>query len=155
MKLFILIIGLLFNSLANAEIYEVIDESGRKIFTDIPPLNKPDAKPVSIKPHTGNTWQNDPLQEQNDRYFNELDEKEQELEAAEERATAEKDEAKQKAAEAIIAAEEALEEAKTMKAGDYFPNQNNGIRYTPEYLERVKDAEEALEKARETEKQYQ
>ena len=77
MKLFLVLFALFFSTLASAEIYEVIDESGRKIYTDKPPLNDPDAKPVTINPHTGNTWQSDSLQEENDLYFKEAEEEEQ------------------------------------------------------------------------------
>jgi hypothetical protein len=154
MKLFILMFCIFFSTLASAEIYEIIDGNGHKMYTDKPPLNEPEAKPVSVAPETGNSWENDSLQEQNNQYYDELQQKQQVQEEEQQRQIIEENHEQQNTIDAVIAAEKAFEEAKEVQAGDYFPNKNGGMIHTQEYLDRVKSAEEALNRARESASQY-
>jgi hypothetical protein len=134
---------------AYAEIYEILDENGRKTYTDKPPLNQPDAKPVIASPKASNSWKTNTTQEENDQYYDQL---KQEIENNEAQKAAEaqaNNYNKQQAADNLKKAEQDLNDARTVKSGDYYHNKsNNGLIYTQEYRSRIKEAEEALEKAK-------
>ncbi len=155
MNLIILLGSLFFSSFVSADIYEIIDANGHKTYTDKPPLNKPDAMPLSLKPETGNSWSNDSIQEGNEEYYEELNAEEELTNNAEATKTEETNAQQEKAVISVEEAEIALEEAKEIKAGDYLPNLNQGIHNTQEYQDRVNKAEEALNKAKEDEAKYQ
>jgi phosphatidate phosphatase PAH1 len=148
MKKFTLLILLCLNYTAFADVYEVIDKNGRKTYTDKPPLNQPDSKPVRVAPNTGNTWSTDSTTSSNTAYFDELKRKQNE------QATLKQTETDKKSAEdtadktTIESAEKALQNAREVKAGDFYRNREGGIHYTQDYLNRVRAAEEQLQRAK-------
>jgi hypothetical protein len=148
MKPFILFFSLLFSAIASAEIFEIIDKDGHKSYTDKPPLNHPDAKPKSIAPHTGNSWKTDAVHQSNDQFFDELKQEQQAEADAQEQLKAEKIAEQQKLQDDVSAAEEALKNAKAVTAGDYYPGKEHGMHYNEEYRNRVKNAEDELERAK-------
>lgn len=152
MKLLTFFFTLLFLTLqCHAEIYEIIDKNGRKTFTDKPPANQPGAQPIKAKNNTNNTWQNNNVQQQNQKFFNELKAKQDTTEAA-----TKADEDYQAALQEqkqinIKAAEKGLQQAQEVKAGDFLNNKKGGMHYTPQYHNRVNQAKGALEQAKTTE----
>lgn len=149
MKPFLLISGLLFSIITHAEIYELIDKDGRKTYTDKPPINETDAKPVTTSAKTSNTWQKDAEQEASDSYF---DEEEQRREAEiniQNDLEGRIEKAKERLAKDVEQAEKDLESAREITAGDYYPNKKEGMIYTQQYRERVKAAEDNLERYKE------
>lgn len=149
MKTPIAIFALLLSAAANADIYEIIDENGRKTYTDKPPHDQPDARPISSSAKSANQWVSDGMQEQNDQYFIELKNKQAEQESIAAELAAQQEEAERLQQQSIKNAEDALDAAKEIKAGDYYSNPNQkGLRYTQEYRDRVQAAEAELEQAR-------
>jgi len=149
MKTFTVVVLLVFFALpVHAEIYEIIDANGRKTYTDKPPVDQKDAKPISVKPNTSNSWKTDNIQQDNDRFFSDL-KSEQDHEAAmakqhaQEQATAQQEQSNN-----IEAAEHALEEAKKVRAGDFYNNKEGGMHYNETYLNRVRDAQRRVEEAK-------
>lgn len=149
MKLLILMMCLSLSSFASAEIYEIIDKDGHKTYTDVPPPDNPEAKPVTVAPHTENSWQSDSLQQENDIYYADQEKQERVTEEIQKRLEAENNAATAKLDDAVMASEKALEDAQVVRPGDFLPNKKKGMHYSQEYLDRVKEAEEALKKARE------
>jgi hypothetical protein len=148
MKKSLMLLGVILSVCVYADIYEIIDKNGHKTYTDKPPSDQTDLKPIKVAPETSNSWQNGNAQEQNDQFFDELKKQQDEEKAAADELSRQEEERQQKAEDAVAEAEAELERARELKAGDYFPNKQKGMHYTPEYINRVKNAEKALEKAK-------
>lgn len=130
---------------AFGEIYKVTDEDGNTRYTNIEPKTKgKEATKVDLK-NTNISEEGKHLPGSDDTIFEELREEREAKEAAQR----EKQDEKQAAYEALQQAKRNLEEAKEVKAGDFFNTRNGGLRYKDSYHRRVEDAERALEAAQE------
>ena len=142
--LLLVIITSLLTANAAAEIYEVVDEHGNKTYTNTPPQGPQKSQPIKIDPVETNVWSGGMKQlEADDDFYNELI-KQQGLDDA---AKMEKKRLWLEAKNNLKTAKEELEAAKVIRPGDYFPNSGGGIRYTQVYKDRVKAAEQRVEKA--------
>ena len=151
-KLFIITFCLGFSLSCWAQAYKYIDENGNTVFTDTPPQNE--AKINSLEAVDISTSQNlienpENQEEVNTHYMQQMgkdqEQKEQQAQA--------RQELQYKARGNLKHAEMTLEEAQVIQAGDFYPNANSaGGRHTPQYTNRIKEAEKNLDKAR---KEYQ
>lgn len=140
----LLLLGLVLNSHAMAEIYEVVDEHGNKTYTNTLPPDPSTINATRLEQNKTNIWQGEENQEQlNEEYFQELTKQEEEKAAAE----AEQKKIRRAAKQRLDEARQAYEEAKVLKQGDYYRNKNGGIREKPEFKQRVEAAKKELDEA--------
>lgn len=127
---------------ALAEIYVITNKDGTKTFTDTPPANSADGS--TVQPNTTNVWEKGENQQQ-------LNEEYQAETAREQAQQAEVSSAKnnelEEAAERLQRAKDAYEQAQEVQEDDYFRNKKGGIRYKPEYQQRIDAAKQELEDA--------
>lgn len=138
----IIFIGLLLLPLmvqANA-IYQYETEDGQVVFTDQPP-KQVDFKKVTIA--NANQIQIDPaLKARTQSYYADLNTQKKQKRLQKEQSMKEKHLLGDKMTEA----KRALEAAKVIKAGDFYPNKSGGIRYKQDYLKRINQAERNLDR---------
>lgn len=127
-----------------AEIYQITDSKGNKVYTNIAPKSGEKNQQIeAIKIRETNITPSDGI---NDEDFLELQtEVRKEYEANTTRFESER----QAASLAVKQAETELEQAKELKSGDYFNIPGKGMRYKDHYHERVQQAEENLVHAKE------
>ena len=151
MKKSILILLTLISPVALAAIYETTDAEGHKSYSDKPPLNQSDAKTKEVAPMTENTWETNPSQTSDDQFYRGLKARQEQEQKAQKEMADQQEAEQQRQAKAEADAKKALEDAKEVKAGDFYKNPNGeGLRYTQEYRDRVKNAEENLKKAQQS-----
>lgn len=130
-------------AICHADIYRVTDEHGNTTYTNVAPQqNGKQAEAVKLKP-TNVTEEGKHLPGDNETYFEEL--KVQQDSRENEQKQQKRD--RQAAWETLQQAHQNLEQARAVKAGDYFNLKDGGLRYKPEYLERVEAAEKRLQEA--------
>lgn len=116
------------------EIYQITDEHGRKTYTNVAPqqpkgtVQKVKLSNTNIREtHADKPAENDNLEmQQNEDLERRLQQNQRQ------------------AKNAVTQAETALEEARELRAGDYFNIPGKGLRYTEQYHERIKEAEQQL-----------
>ncbi len=149
MKLQLILVAILVATpMVQAEIYKYSDEHGNVVLTDTPPAQNADAESVDIQSLDGNTVNLSTSQHRkNDKYYDQRDQRQAKEEAqnAREANLAQQQQARKGA---VRKAELDLEEAKEIKSGDMMPLPSGGIRYTDQYKQRVKNAEDALMRAK-------
>lgn len=144
----LLILGMSFTASA-AEIYQITDEKGRKVFTNIIPPDGNQAEKVTIS--DTNLSHDASHHDDNDRYYEELAQEEaQHLEISQHLKHDQ-----QQAHDAVKAAEANLAAAKEIRAGDYFNIPGKGLRYTEAYHQRIRDAQMHLDSANDHLRQVQ
>lgn len=141
--LFIIVIALFsLNLPAAAEIYQVTDEKGNKVFTNIEPKQSEGKTIQKVDVKETNTTLGDAIN--NDDYF---EQQQLERQQREER-RAQHEQQQRQARRAVREAEQELEQAKELQSGDYFNIPGKGMRYKDSYHQRVKQAEEKLQQAK-------
>lgn len=152
MKLIYSIIFLLFitGHAFAGEVYKYTDANGKVIYS-----NK---KPNNTEVETLNIQQSNSINTQSknnkakEQFFRQqrADEQRQQYRKAEakKRQQAAQKKAASKTKLSVKQAQKLLEEAKTIQSGDMFPLPNGGSRYSEQYQNRIKEAEQALEEAK-------
>ncbi len=129
---------------ALAEIYVITNKDGTKTFTDTPPANPADGSAVQASPNTTNVWEREANQQQLNEEYQAETAREQ---AQQEEVSSATNNELQEAAEQLQLAKDAYEQAQEVQEDDYFRNNKGGIRYKPEYQQRVDEAKQALDDA--------
>lgn len=127
------------------EIYQITDEHGRKTYTNVAP-QQPKGNVEKVKLRNTNIRESQSLKALED---NPLDAQQ----GTEIHQRLKQD--AQQAQSAVEQAEHALEQARELRAGDYFNIPGKGLRYTEQYHERIKHAEQQLENAQQNYKDIQ
>lgn len=143
-RLTLVFIALFSLNLSAAEIYQVIDENGNKVFTNIEPKSSAGktVQKVELK-QTNTTASSNPIDE--DGYLQQKQQERQEQESQ----LAKFEQQQNEARRAVREAEQDLEQARELQSGDYFNIPGKGMRYKESYYERVKLAEDKLQQAKE------
>jgi hypothetical protein len=137
--------ALLAQAVIGEEIYRTVDEEGNVTFTDTPAADDASAQPVALPP--GPSKESLQESEQRQRKLREAAETSARQREQEKRAS----QVRIKAAEERLAEAEAdLAEAKVIKDEDRQSLAGGRRRIHPDYFERVKQAEAAVEEARKT-----
>lgn len=140
----VLVLSMLLSGYLYAEIYQVTDSKGNKTYTNIAP--KADGQNQRVEKITireVNTTPSDGVD--NDEYFKRQIDTRDEYD----KNTVEFESELEVASKALKDAEKELEQAKEIKSGDYFNIPGKGMRYKDGYTERVQQAEEKVERAKE------
>lgn len=128
---------------ASSGIYKVTDEHGNIIYTNIAPSKqKGQAEQIDIK-QPNISHEGEHLPGDDDTFFEELRDQQEQVDEQRRQRRQER----QAAYEALQQAKEDLEKAKELRPTDYRTNINGGIRYRPEYHERIEAARQRLEAA--------
>lgn len=131
-----------FSFVANAEIYQITDEKGNKVFTNIEPKNSKGKTVQKVELKQTNTTLSDGIAE--DDYLQQRQKDRQEYDEQLTKFEQQRSEARR----SVSDAERNLEQARELQPGDYFNIPGKGMRYKDSYHERVKLAEEQLQQAR-------
>lgn len=127
----------------SAEIYQIVDEKGRKTFTNIVPPTEHNLEKVELG--EPNLSHDSNYHDDNDRYYEELAAEEQQHREIGQRLN----QAEAAARARLEESEAALLEARELRAGDYFNIPGKGLRYTEAYHQRIREAEMRRDSARE------
>lgn len=146
----ILFLTLTISPFSIAGVYKYVDADGNTVYTDTKPkeeqaniekLNVKDAYTNSMAAPAASSGSG------GKDVFKDI----QEQQAQETTYAESKRQAKKEAEKSVDDAQKQLDDAKTVKTGDMFPNPGGGIRYTQQYLQRIEAAQRKLDDAQ---KQY-
>lgn len=126
---------------AVADIYQITDEKGNKVFTNIEPKDARGKSVKKLEVKETNTSAHDGVD--NDTYFEQQRQQRQESEKRQSKQETEQRLARQ----AVQEAELELEQAKQLQSGDYFNIPGKGMRYKDSYYKRIELAEKKLKNA--------
>lgn len=144
-----LMICLLLAPVCWAGVYKYVDADGNTVYSDKKPDDTTeDVERINVKDSYTNSMRSLSSEENDSTVFHELKAKQ----ASDETLAQSKRKAKKDAHKQMSAAEAALDKAKQVRSGDMFPNPSGGVRYTPQYHERIEAAQKRLDDAK---KQFQ